>query len=65
MAQKVVLDPEGFEKVVAFVTDQKVSFNHLKRAADVAAILSSAQQMDITITPAPVPDKVPDPPPVA
>jgi hypothetical protein len=50
MAKKVVLDPEGFEKVVAFVTDQKVKFNHLKRATDVAAILGSAVQMDITYT---------------
>ena len=53
MAQKVVLDPEGFEKVVAFVTDQKVTFNHLKRAMEVAAILNEAVSMDITtITPA-------------
>jgi 3-methyladenine DNA glycosylase/8-oxoguanine DNA glycosylase len=48
MAQKVVLDPEKFEKVVSFVTDQKVSINHLKRATEVVQILSGAQLMDIT-----------------
>ena len=53
MAQKVVLDPEGFAKVVEFVTDQKVSFNHLKTAMNVAAILNEAVTMDITTIPAP------------
>jgi 3-methyladenine DNA glycosylase/8-oxoguanine DNA glycosylase len=48
MAQKVVLNPVDFEKVVSFVTDQKVSINHLKRATEVVNILGGAQLMDIT-----------------
>ena len=55
MAQKVVLNPSDFEKIVSFVTDQKVSINHLKRASEVVQILSSAQMMEIT----PVPDSPP------
>ena len=48
MAQKVVLDPEGFEKVVAFVTDQKVTFNHLKRKLkDVSSNKISARKTSI------------------
>ena len=51
MAKFALLTPEGFDKVVAFVTDQKVSFNHLKRAQEVAVILTQVQIADVQLAP--------------
>ena len=49
MAKKVVIDPEDFDKLVQFVTNQSVPFHNLKPAAEVDYILRNITVMDIQI----------------
>jgi hypothetical protein len=51
MAKKIVINPQDFEKIIQYITEQPVHFGNAKKAVEIQAILTSVQLMDIEVKP--------------
>jgi hypothetical protein len=56
MAQKVVLDPEKFEKVIDLFNHLSFPAAEIRKAVEVDTILRQATMLDITVVPSPAPE---------
>ena len=49
MANKVVVDPDQWSKLVDYITSKPLTFYEAKKAVEVDQILRTATMMDITV----------------